>query len=328
MEPYPSLIIPVDMVHKIKRRLSKCSLENYTLKWDHPQYSFTLRNNKEKIVVDEEGYDQFNKMLISMKNLTIYDGDKVLVVGHLIGRGKFGKVYTIRYPQEYQDKAIKYISDPDKYTEKECQIHSDICQGQAHIVKYYKMLKDRYIMIELCRTDIKNYYRTHRKVTSEFKQHLWQIASQLQKMHDDGVVHCDIKSANILIGMDGLCKITDFGLALYKKEYQRMNRGMRGTPSHMAPEILTMAVIGDYFDRVDVWAYGVMLYKLIFKKSPFYDQGDRNALFNSIMKDDFIRPSKPQKHQLLLDLLEKCLTKVSYKRPSMAEISQHPWFTS
>jgi serine/threonine-protein kinase len=105
---------------------------------------------------------------------------------------------------------------------------------------------------------------------------LWarQIAAALEHAHRRGVIHRDLKSANVALAPDGSVKILDFGLS------RRMTSGdtaqspaeilksasVAGTLTHMAPEVLR----GEPPDaRVDLWAFGVMLYELLTGRVPF-----------------------------------------------------------
>lgn len=323
--------IPVDVVHKIKTAKQKIILNQVSIIWSNDNEIITFKKDDYILNLESEYYHDFFRVILSIKNLTLSDDGNLIVIGHQIGHGKFGKVYTIRYPKSYKDKAIKYISQPNKYTLKECNIHRSICRNQVNIVLFYKMLKDRYIMIELCRSDIKEYY-TENNNLREMKNHLLQIANQLQYIHDNGIVHCDIKSGNILVGYDNKAKITDFGLALKSNEFYQMNRGLRGTPTHMAPEILNININSRDFYKIDVWAYAIMVYKLIFKRNPFYASGSRDDLFKSIKEDHYKVTKHDTKHiseyeyAILIDLLDGCLTKDPSQRFNMQDIADHEWF--
>ncbi|MGB9256163.1 MAG: serine/threonine-protein kinase, partial [Candidatus Korobacteraceae bacterium] len=106
-----------------------------------------------------------------------------------------------------------------------------------------------------------------------------QIASALARAHDRGIVHRDLKSANILITPEGLAKVLDFGLArrVGGEAYQgdtrsfvtKQDTSVSGTLSYMAPEILR-GEAADY--RTDLWALGVVLYEASSGRLPFEGQ--------------------------------------------------------
>jgi serine/threonine protein kinase len=93
-----------------------------------------------------------------------------------------------------------------------------------------------------------------------------QIAMALQYLHKKKILHCDLKSQNILLNDDWTVKICDFGLARYKEKFQKDNHGKIGTPHWMAPEILR----GEkYEEAADVYSFGVILWEMMTGEIPY-----------------------------------------------------------
>jgi tetratricopeptide (TPR) repeat protein/predicted Ser/Thr protein kinase len=92
-----------------------------------------------------------------------------------------------------------------------------------------------------------------------------QLCGGLAAAHAQGVLHRDLKPANVLIDDNGLVRITDFGIAVTRKETGRHT--LIGTPGYMAPEQLTLGT--PLSDRTDVFALGVVLYELLTGQLPF-----------------------------------------------------------
>jgi tetratricopeptide (TPR) repeat protein/tRNA A-37 threonylcarbamoyl transferase component Bud32 len=95
-----------------------------------------------------------------------------------------------------------------------------------------------------------------------------QVAEALGYAHRQGVIHRDVKPANVLIGRDGDALLADFGIAkIYENTLQLTGEGnMVGTPAYMAPEQLQ----GKHVDaRTDIYALGVVLYQILTGECPF-----------------------------------------------------------
>ena len=74
------------------------------------------------------------------------------------------------------------------------------------------------------------------------KSYSIQILNGLIYLHEKGVVHRDIKGANILLGVDGMCKLADFGAAGILDDIAAQNlKSLKGTPYWMAPEVMPLS---------------------------------------------------------------------------------------
>ncbi len=109
-----------------------------------------------------------------------------------------------------------------------------------------------------------------------------QVAEGLGKAHDNGVIHRDIKPANLMITMDGVLKLLDFGIAKLKNAPTRTAPGMIvGTPAYMSPE----QIRGETVDhRSDIWSAGVILYQMLTGRLPFAGESTV-ALMYSIVNE-------------------------------------------
>lgn len=118
-----------------------------------------------------------------------------------------------------------------------------------------------------------------------------QIAGALARAHDRGVIHRDLKSANILVNQDGLVKVLDFGLArriaappeghTQTLTSHRESPSLSGTLAYMAPEVLR----GEPDDwRSDLWAFGIVLYEALAGRPPFHGR-TAYELSNAIMTE-------------------------------------------
>ncbi|HTQ80973.1 MAG TPA: serine/threonine-protein kinase, partial [Thermoanaerobaculia bacterium] len=115
---------------------------------------------------------------------------------------------------------------------------------------------------------------------------LEQIADGLDYAHSKGVVHRDVKPANIIITADNRVKITDFGIARIDTSNLTQEGQLLGTPNYMAPE----QILGREVDhRADLFSLGVVLYEMLTRHKPF--QGENlTVVSHRIVYDSFTAP--------------------------------------
>lgn len=147
------------------------------------------------------------------------------------------------------------------------------------------------------------------------------IASALDYLHRNNVVHRDLKIENIMISNTGDIKIIDFGLSNFYSN-DALLKTYCGSLYFAAPELLSAhPYIGP---EVDVWSFGVVLYVLVCGKVPFDDQ-DVSVLHEKIKRGKVEYPDFLSSE--VVSLLSRMLVVNPNKRAGLAEVMSHPWMT-
>ncbi|OMO92276.1 hypothetical protein COLO4_17690 [Corchorus olitorius] len=146
----------------------------------------------------------------------------------------------------------------------------------------------------------------------------------LKYLHEQGIVHCDLKCTNVLLGSSGNVKLTDFGCAKRLKDMKEtLGQSVGGTPLWMAPEILRNEGL-DY--SADIWSLGCTVIEMATGKPPWSDEFTNPAaaiLKIACSNDKPLFPSKFSKKGL--DFLSKCLERNPKRRWTAEELLEHPF---
>lgn len=155
------------------------------------------------------------------------------------------------------------------------------------------------------------------------KQYTSQLIKGLKYLHDNGIIHRDIKSENILLDTEGKIKLTDFGCSRkYNEELTEtgMISSMKGSLMWMAPEVMKQS---GYGRKADIWSLGCVVIEMLTAKPPWAEAENqinlmmKVAIFNEIpLIPEGISPE-------CKDFLLSCLRKDPKNRPTAAELLSH-----
>ena len=257
----------------------------------------------------------------------------------MLGSGSFGSVYEAENSIFQNTVAMKVIKkDPNnELDEQEIRNEIDILKKLSHpnIVKIYEFYISNshyYIITEFCKEGelfsyIKNKYNEHQLAVL-----FYQVFSGLWYLHDNKILHRDIKLENIMISKKEKdnntgeelfwAKIIDFGTAkIFEKNKREMD--VVGSSYYIAPEVLKQ----NYNEKCDTWSVGVILYMMLVGRAPFDGKDDEEIICKINSADYNSKEPKLLKHSPeVRDLVDKLLQKDTNKRYSAKEALKHPWF--
>lgn len=239
---------------------------------------------------------------------------------NFISSGTFGKVYKAIDKNNNSIVAIKKIN-LTKLTPydlenlyNECRIGflAD-CEFIIKILDIFFFEDYIYIVTKYYENgDLRTYINNHGKLSDE---HIWKIMTQLflavDYLHENNIIHRDIKIQNILVKNNGDIVLADLGVTkiLNNSDYTKTQIG---TPYYFSPEIAN----GSYYTKaIDIWCCGIVLYEILFNKYPF-NAHNLPFLLRRIRNDIVEFPKYNGENSLvLISLCNKLLAKTTSMRP-------------
>ncbi|PVF99133.1 Pkinase-domain-containing protein [Serendipita vermifera] len=270
------------------------------------------------------------------------------VKGKLLGKGTYGKVYLgfnattrevfavkrVEMPQtrsDHQDPRQKQVLDAIKAESKTLQ---DL--DHPNIVAYlgYEQTEE-YFSIFLEYVPGGSIGECYRKLGQGFDKNLTrhctkQIVEGLAYLHSRGILHRDLKADNILVDLDGVCKISDFGISRHEHDNiygaNEAATTMQGSVFWMAPEVLTTPE--GYGGKVDIWSLGCVVLEMCTGDRPWAPRPQLAVLL--LLGNKETRQPPPLSDDINLsadgiDFLNQCFHIEPSARPTAEELRHHSY---
>ncbi|XP_062375267.1 mitogen-activated protein kinase kinase kinase 4 isoform X3 [Sardina pilchardus] len=255
--------------------------------------------------------------------------------GNKIGEGQYGKVYTCINVDTGELMAMKEIrfQPNDHKTIKETADELKIFEGIKHpnLVRYFGVelhREEMYIFMEYC--DEGTLEEVSRLGLQEHVIRLYskQIVTATNVLHEHGIVHRDIKGANIFLTSSGLIKLGDFGCSVKLKNNAQTMPGevnsTLGTAAYMAPEVITRAKGEGHGRAADIWSLGCVLIEMVTGKRPWHEYEHNFQIMYKVGMGH--KPPIPEKLSTEgKDFLAHCLESEPKRRWTASALLDHPF---
>ncbi|OBA23735.1 Pkinase-domain-containing protein [Metschnikowia bicuspidata var. bicuspidata NRRL YB-4993] len=261
------------------------------------------------------------------------------VKGELIGRGSFGSVFLALNVTTGEMLAVKQVnvSDSTKSNSdgidafhKEVETMKDL--DHLNIVQYlgFEQSKKTYsLFLEyVAGGSVSSCLKSYGKFDEPLVKFITrQVLEGLKYLHENGILHRDLKADNLLLEIDGVCKISDFGISKRSQDIYSNNAemSMQGTVFWMAPEVIHSMVEEKkqgYSAKVDIWSLGCVMLEMFAGQRPWSNEAVVSAIYK-LGKTKLAPPIPVDVSKEAKDFLNKCFTIDTEKRPTAAKLLNH-----
>lgn len=316
---------------------------------------FTIENNNyiiesneednKKIDMEEEELNQ-NESTQKPSESSINDHQFSMSVsdyqlGAVVGFGSSAIVYMAKYLPLSMDVAVKMIEldhfERNRIDElrKEIQVmafckHPNLLSNLTSFVHESKLwIVTPFLAGGSCLDIMKSGFKDGFD-ESVIATILVQALQGLEYLHENGHIHRDVKSGNLLMAEDGLVQLGDFGVSsslIEDGERHGIRKTYVGTPCWMAPEV--MEITRGYDFKADIWSFGITALELAYGHAPYAKFPPMKVIYLTISgkPPTLDKKQSPRKYsRMMKDMIDCCLQRDPAKRPTAKALLKHPFF--
>ncbi|KAM8856823.1 myosin-IIIb isoform 4-T5 [Synchiropus picturatus] len=294
------------------------------------------------------GLYPYKSSMIGLENLG--DPSESWDIVETIGKGTYGKVYRVTNKKDGSQAAVKVL-DPINHTsyshrdvDEEIEAEYNILRSLSNhpnVVKFFGMFYKSdnlsggqlWLVLELCNGGsvtelIKGLLMRGQRLQEPVISYiLYSALLGLQHLHNNQIIHRDVKGNNILLTTSGGVKLVDFGVSAQLTTARLRRNTSVGTPFWMAPEVIACEQQYDYsYDaRCDVWSLGITAIELADGDPPLAEMHPVKALFKIPRNPSPTLRNPEQWCRSFIHFIGQCLIKDFEARPSVTHLLEHPF---
>ena len=257
-------------------------------------------------------------------------------ITRMLGKGGMGAVFLAHDVALEREVAIKVLPPDiamDEHVVKRFQQEAKTAAKLDHtnIIPIYRVESEGglnyFVMKYIAGTSLEDVLEQKQPLTIDYIQRvLWEAACALGHAHQRGVVHRDVKPANIMFDHDGRVMLTDFGIskALQAASGFTGTGMIIGTPHYMAPEQAKGASVDG---RADQYSLGVVGYRMVTGELPYVGDSVHTILYKHIFEEvPRVSVKRADTPEFLVAALSRALSKEPAQRfPTMEELATAVW---
>ncbi|CAD8212085.1 unnamed protein product [Paramecium pentaurelia] len=248
--------------------------------------------------------------------------------GKIVSTTQFGDFYQFINVESKEVLIAKIIRknkiDKIKFRQQvlqEIRIYQQI--EHKNFLKFYGTFEDEnfiYIILEEYINTLNDYLQEKGQFSeSETKQFIIQIVDALNYLHENNILHRDLKLSNIYISKDYQLKIGGFNYAIRLEQKQERRKSICGTSKYLAPDILDNK--NGYSFEVDLWYLGIIFYTLLFGVHPF-EASDIKIAYQNIKANKLVYKEDVKISENIQKLIDELLNSDANKRVTLDMVIQ------